>query len=67
MINKNFTSDAKNVVDALANYLHESKNGSHKVIDQPTIFDIVNDLDIEPLLESGGLTGDKLKNFVNQI
>ena len=66
MINKDFKSNAKNVVDALANYLHECEDGSQKVINQPTIFDIVNDLDIGPLLESGGLTGNKLENFVKQ-
>ena len=65
MADINFESDAKHVIDALAKYLIECEDHSQQVINQPPIFDIINDLEIDTLVANGGLTGHKLEKFVS--
>lgn len=60
-----FISDANIALGALDNYLHESKLGEHPVIAQRSIETIVRDLDLAALISEGGLTGDRLRVFLD--
>jgi L-2,4-diaminobutyrate decarboxylase len=62
----NFESDAKIVVEALKNYYEISVSGKEKVITQPFMSDIVEDLNLEGFIHEGGLTEKALSTFLDR-
>jgi L-2,4-diaminobutyrate decarboxylase len=59
-----FQKDARIVVRALERHYRESRARSRPVIDQRPLAGIVSDLDLDGLVERGGLTGRRLARFI---
>lgn len=60
-----FTEDAALVVRALDDYIRESGTGEVPVIHQPVLESVIEQLDLRNHLARGDLTGEALKQFVN--
>jgi len=61
-----FSADARIAVDALAEFLRRSEAGDGKVIQQPPMAELVKDLDLERLVQHGGLTGEAFRAFLDR-
>lgn len=59
-----FESDAGRVVQALRDYYEQSVAGQGPVIRQPPMADLIRDLELAALVREGGLTGERLAEFV---
>lgn len=59
----NFSDNAMTVVNALSEYLDESRNDNSSVINQPKMASIIKDLKLDQLISHGGLEGEKLEKF----
>lgn len=61
-----FLADAKIIVDALNDYYQQSISREMPVIDQLPIEEIINDLELASIIESGGLSGKSLARFTTK-
>ncbi len=61
-----FLADAEAVLAALDTYFQESITGQMPVITQPPLRQVVSDLDLERLVKTGGLTGERLEQFLQR-
>ncbi|MFC1729408.1 pyridoxal phosphate-dependent decarboxylase family protein [candidate division KSB1 bacterium] len=68
MVNKDmsFLSDAKTVIKALNDYYNESVSAKKPVINQALLGDIINDLDLASYVSEGGLSQDRLLEFIKK-
>jgi L-2,4-diaminobutyrate decarboxylase len=62
----NFTTDAEIITQALGNYYEETISGNGHVIQQPPMSKLITDLELSSFVKNGGLTGEKLAEFINQ-
>jgi L-2,4-diaminobutyrate decarboxylase len=60
-----FISDATITIEALERYYGESKRGDKPVIALQSIETIVRDLDLASFITEGGLTGERLRTFLD--
>jgi len=61
-----FDADARIAVEALDAFLAASLAGEGPVITQPPLADLAAALDLERLIAEGGLTGDRLRAFLDR-
>ena len=61
-----FATDAGIAVAALADYLRDSEGRVGKVIRQPPMRELVESLELERLIEAGGLTGPAFQRFLER-
>lgn len=61
-----FLSDTETVIKALKEYYDESVSEKKPVIVQPSLEDIIDDLDLASFVKEGGLTQDRLLEFVEK-
>ena len=61
-----FLSDAKIIVNALNDYYQQSISRERPVINQPPIEKIINDLELASLIDTGGLSGKNLSQFITK-
>jgi len=66
MIQKEFKNNAMVVVNALTSYLAKCNDPTTPVIEQKPIHEIIEDLNLEELINNGGLNGDTLKHFTEE-
>ena len=59
-----FSSDTQIVTEALKEYYDESVSEKKPVIIQPSLKDIIDDLDLASYVKEGGLTQDRLSEFM---
>ena len=59
-----FSSDTQIVTEALKEYYDESVSEKKPVIVQPSLKDIIDDLDLASYVKEGGLTQDRLSEFM---
>ena len=59
-----FEADAKLIIQALTDYYDRSIAGEGQVIHQPPMSELVGALELETLVQEGGLTGDRLARFI---
>jgi L-2,4-diaminobutyrate decarboxylase len=61
-----FLSDTQTVIKALKEYYDESVSEKKPVIIQPSLKDIIDDLDLASYVKEGGLTQDRLSEFMEK-
>jgi len=61
-----FVSDAELIIFALDKFHKESKSGKKPVIQLPPIEEIIEKLELRSYIKTGGLTGDKLSEFIEK-
>ncbi len=61
-----FLSDAEIVIKALKKFYDESVSEKKPVIVQPSLKDIIDDLDLASYVNEGGLTQDRLSEFMEK-
>jgi len=60
-----FITDAEIITRALEDYYKESISGNVHVIQQPPMRELINDMELSSLVREGGLTGEKLADFLD--
>ncbi len=60
-----FEADAEIIVQALSNFYEQSISGQGPVIHQPPMGELIADMELSSLVRDGGLSGDKLAQFID--
>ncbi len=61
-----FKTDLEIITRALDNFYEKSITGKGHVIQQPPMSELIADLDLSSLVRDGGLTGEKLAQFIDK-
>lgn len=61
-----FISDAETIINTLDKYHKESKSGEKPIIQLPPIEEIIEKLELTSYIKTGGLTGEKLSEFIEK-
>ncbi len=64
MSREDFINNTNIVRDALADYIQQCEQEDTKVISQPPMHDLTNELDLGRYITEGGLRGNSLKQFI---
>jgi L-2,4-diaminobutyrate decarboxylase len=62
----NFKTDAKIIIQALSDFYERSISGEGRVIHQPPMDALIDDMDLSSLIRDGGLSGEKLAHFMER-
>jgi hypothetical protein len=62
----NFKADAEIIIQALSDYYEHCISGEGPVIHQPPISGLIADMELSSLVSDGGLSGEKLAQFVDR-
>ena len=62
----NFKADAEIIIQALSDFYEQSISGEGPVIHQPPMSALIADMELSSLVRNGGLSGEKLAQFVDQ-
>ena len=62
----NFKTDAEIIIQALNDFYERSISGEGPVIHQPPMDTLIADMELSSLVRDGGLTGEKLAQFVDK-
>jgi len=61
-----FEINAQIAIEALSSYMQRSEAGEGKVIDQPPMRDLAEQLEISRFIQEGGLTGEVFRDFLDR-
>ena len=61
----NFKADAEIIIQALSDFYQQSISGEGPVIRQPPMSELMADMELSSLVSDGGLSGEKLAQFVD--
>jgi L-2,4-diaminobutyrate decarboxylase len=61
-----FISDAETIINALDKYQRESRSGKKPVVQLSPLEEIIEDLGLTSYIKTGGLTGDRLSEFIEK-
>jgi L-2,4-diaminobutyrate decarboxylase len=61
-----FEINAQIAIKALSSYMQRSEAGEGKVIEQPPMRDLAQQLEISRFIQDGGLTGEVFRNFLDR-
>jgi L-2,4-diaminobutyrate decarboxylase len=61
-----FKADAEVILQALEEFYRESVSGEVPVIHQPPMGELIADMELDSLIQDGGLSGERLAHFIDR-